>query len=130
MERKFIFIVGICGAIAVVLGAFGAHQLSNLLAEKQLSSFKTGVQYQFYHTLAMFGTALYYKQSQHQVLVKRAFMAFLIGVILFSGSLYLLSLRELIGISSWAKILGPITPIGGLAFIIGWVLLAYEATKK
>lgn len=114
-------VVGVLGILAVVLGAFGAHSLKDVLSEIQISSYKTGVQYHFYHLLALFATAVLYS-THPNVWLRRSFYMFLIGIILFSGSLYMLSCRELIGLANY-KWLGPLTPIGGVFLICGWVSL-------
>ncbi len=105
---------------AVILGAFGAHGLEGSLSPEQLETYKTGVTYQFYHALALLFLGLY---SQHNPskLLKWAGILFSVGIFLFSGSIYLLACKDLLGIASW-KWLGPITPIGGTLFIIGWGL--------
>jgi len=124
---KSIQIRGIIFAgIAVVLGAFGAHALKALLPLDRLQIFETGVRYQFMHALALIILSLSManaKKQEHTTIatkwMKRAATAFTIGIILFSGSLYLLSTNSILPISigNW---MGPITPIGGLFFISGW----------
>lgn len=113
--------------MAVGLGAFGAHGLENKLSELQIATYKTGVQYHFYHIFAIIACVTMSLLRPHRFF-RMAALAFTIGILLFSGSLYLLSCRELIGLSSW-KWLGPLTPIGGLAFIIGWGLFTNGAVK-
>lgn len=121
MHSKFkllILITSALGAIAVVMGAFGSHFLAERLSEKSLSAYKTGVNYQFYHTLALFGTALLYRIYR----IKGLFyvgLYFLAGITLFSGSLYLLSLQSLMGITL-PKVIGLLTPLGGLVLIFAW----------
>ncbi|MEO7177153.1 MAG: DUF423 domain-containing protein, partial [Saprospiraceae bacterium] len=121
-------LVACFGMIAVGLGAFGAHSLKSLIPTDQINIYQTGVTYQFYHTLAMFGIYLIYLQQPSQSL-QYAFLGMLIGICLFSGSLYLLSCRSLLGIEGW-KFLGPITPIGGLSFIVGWFFLLWHSIKQ
>jgi uncharacterized membrane protein YgdD (TMEM256/DUF423 family) len=119
--QNLIRIVGISGLIAVSLGALGAHYLTTKIESAQLLSFKTGVQFHIYHTLALFICGLWLKfNTQKQI--KYASCFFLLGIILFSGSIYLLSLKDWIGIPN-LKYLGPITPIGGFFFILGWATL-------
>lgn len=125
MAKNYLILVGVLGVLAVSLGAFGAHTLSALVTKKSLSAFQTGVQYHFYHTFTIFGTALLISKSNHPNLMKKAILAFIVGIILFSGSLYLLACSKILGINHLNKIIGPITPIGGVAFIIGWSLLIY-----
>lgn len=121
-------IISITGAVVVAIGAFGAHGLKPLLTEDQLTTYHTGVSYHFYHLMAMCFTFLWVQHSD-SIWAKRAFWAFLIGIIMFSGSLYLLSIREVIGLSSY-RWLGPITPIGGLSFILAWIFLGISANSN
>jgi len=114
IARLFLSIGAISGALAVMLGAFGAHGLKDKLSDKMLTNYMTGVEYHFYHTFAILAVGLLAMHVQPRLLV--------IGIILFSGSLYIMALT---GITK----LGAITPIGGLAFIIGWILLAITAFK-
>ena len=126
--KNIIAIAAISGMIAVIMGAFGAHALKEVLTETQLSSYKTGNNYQFYHTLLLIVIGILYKFGPSKLL-KNAAWACIIGILFFSGSLYLLSCRELLGIES-TKILGPITPIGGLFFTVSWLLLAWNYIIK
>ena len=126
-------IIGLLGAIAVALGALGAHFLkgklsTGLITPDQLNGFDTAVKYQMYHLLAMLALVLLSKHSSHKF-IHWAYNCFLTGIILFSGSLYFLCTRNLFG-ADWLKVLGPITPIGGLFFIAGWIFLALTALKK
>lgn len=114
MNRNWLGIAAINGALAVMAGAFAAHGLKARLSPDSLAVFETGARYQMYHALAMAMTAL--------VAARSAAIAFLAGIVLFSGSLYLLALTG-------TPILGAITPLGGLCFIAGWVLLAWRAFK-
>jgi uncharacterized membrane protein YgdD (TMEM256/DUF423 family) len=123
MNTKRVFVIAaLLSLTAVILGAFGAHSLREVLPTERLESFETGVRYQFYHSFALFLTGLFFHHFPGGKL-KLASWFFLLGVILFSGSIYLLSCRDLLGIASWSW-LGPITPIGGLSFMIGWGLLS------
>lgn len=120
MARWFIILAAFSGMLAVGIGAFGAHALKSHLDEYALSIYQTAVQYQFYHSLALLGVGLlclWYPQSR---LLLASGIAFFAGILVFSGSLYLLSFTGI----RW---LGAITPIGGLAFIAGWVLLLVTA---
>lgn len=119
MERKGIIRAGILGVIGVLLGAFGAHALKSVLNADQLLSFNTGVRYQMIHALAILAVTLIYSKFPLKAF-KVSVGLFFFGVILFSGSIYLLSIRELIAMP-WLKFLGPITPIGGTLIIAGWV---------
>ena len=113
------------GALAVVLGAFGAHGLKNILPIDKLATFKTGVTYHFYHTISLLFVAIVVKMNPTKWF-RWASLCFIIGIILFSGSLYLLATRDVIGLSTY-KWLGPITPIGGVFFILGWLALGIGA---
>jgi len=115
--HKGIFKLGsILAAVTVLLGAFAAHGLRSRLSEYGFSVFETGVKYQFYHTIAIMIAALAYREANPK-LVLNAARLFLVGIIVFSGSLYLLALNE------GLKWLGAITPFGGVSFIAGWVML-------
>jgi uncharacterized membrane protein YgdD (TMEM256/DUF423 family) len=123
--RKTFFRFGILFALlAVILGAFGAHALKEHLSPEQLASYETGIRYQFYHALALlFLSVLMYKRKTS--LSSYSGWFFIAGTILFSGSIYLLALRNIMGFSaSW---LGPITPFGGVLLIIGWALLFFSS---
>ena len=117
----FIVCAAVSGFIAVGLGAFGAHGLKGLLAPYLMDVYQTGVQYQFYHTLALLAVALLNLYKPHKGL-QIAGWSFVVGILLFSGSLYLLALSG----THW---LGAVTPIGGLAFLTGWASLAYAALQ-
>jgi uncharacterized membrane protein YgdD (TMEM256/DUF423 family) len=123
MEKKMLQLAALSGAIAVILGAFGAHGLKAVLSPESLLTFDTGVKYQFYHSFAMLATYIMYTQSPLQSLV-RAFYAFGIGILLFSGSLYFLATRSLHGVD--IGLLGLVTPIGGVFFIGGWIFLFFS----
>ncbi len=103
-------------ALSVILGAFGAHALRDSLPDAHLATFQTAVQYQFYHAVGMILTARFSK-------LKKVGWIFLAGVILFSGSLYLLVLTDV-------KQFGMITPLGGLLFITGWILMGITLWKE
>ena len=115
------------GGLAVVLGAFGAHALKARLAEAALQTFETGVRYQMYHAIAILA-AVWLADRLQSGLPLAAGWLFLGGVVLFSGSLYLLATRTLLGIETWTW-LGPITPLGGLCFISGWIVLTVAALR-
>jgi uncharacterized membrane protein YgdD (TMEM256/DUF423 family) len=117
------------GALAVGIGAFGAHGLKELVAPEQLVTFGTGVRYHFYHVFAIgLAVALSAVSGINQQRLRQAVFAWAIGILLFSGSLYLLSLQAVIDLP--VAILGPVTPIGGLFFIVGWVLLFLAARRN
>ncbi len=114
-------------ALAVILGAFGAHALKAKLAPDQLLVFETGVRYQFYHSMALFVAGIAWLSYPFKA-VKLAATFFIVGILLFSGSLYAMSLLSMgqVGIGP----LGILTPIGGLFFIMGWVSLLLGFLKK
>jgi uncharacterized membrane protein YgdD (TMEM256/DUF423 family) len=125
--------IGILGALAVMLGAMGAHFLkgklqSGLISPDQLDGFEKGVKYQVYHTIAMMLLLLLHKEWPSKYF-EWAWSFFFWGIILFSGSLYFLCTRNLFG-ADWLKLLGPVTPIGGLCFIAGWLCLIPAGVKK
>ena len=126
--RKLYVTTFMFGALAVVLGAFGAHLLAEQLPMKQLSSYKTGVLYHFIHVIAALGVLNIVKQKSSKAL-RITVILFLSGIVLFSGSIYLLATRDVIGLSNY-KWLGPITPIGGVLFIAGWINAAIYFLKK
>jgi uncharacterized membrane protein YgdD (TMEM256/DUF423 family) len=118
---KIFFIIGsLSGALAVMLGAFGSHGLRRRLTAEAMSTFEIGVRYQMYHALAMIAASIAGGQWRASSLPTAAGWLFVIGTLLFSGSLYLLVFTQ----KRW---LGAITPFGGLAFIAGWVCLALSA---
>ena len=125
MNRKLVATACIFGVLAVISGAFGAHGLKAVLNEQQLEQWKTAVSYQFYHTFALLFLSLVNVKSK---LLNIAYWGFTIGIILFSGSIYLLSTRNITGFD-W-PFLGPVTPVGGLFFIIGWLCLFIAAIKS
>ena len=123
MARIFLAIASALGGISVVLGAFASHSLKDKLSERALEIWETGTKYQMYHALALILVALLLSSlSEESLPLVVAGYAFIAGVVLFSGSLYALSL-------SGIKWLGAITPFGGVAFIIGWSCLAVAAGK-
>jgi len=111
---------------AVILGAFGAHALKEVLSESQLSSFQTGVRYQFFHGLAIL--ILSFNMNYFTDRLSSIIKIMSAGIILFSFSIYLLNIQDLIGFSM--SFLGPITPIGGLLLIISWILLFFSIKKQ
>ena len=123
MHKGFLRTAAWLAAIAVALGAFGAHGLKKIVPPDTVSSFETGVRYQFYHV-----TAMLLEKFPGKWLV-RAGYAFIIGIFLFSGSLYLLTAikaTEQVGLQG----IGIITPFGGVFFILGWVCLAVGLSKR
>lgn len=122
MARTFILIAAVSGFLSVVVGAFAAHGLKKVLAPEMIEVVKTGVQYQMYHALALLMVALLLIHKPSTSGLKAGGWAFILGSLMFSGSLYALAL----GAPHW---LGPITPLGGLCFLMGWVLLAVAAWR-
>ncbi|MHC8302898.1 DUF423 domain-containing protein [Pseudomonas sp. ZS1P83] len=121
MLRGFLMLAAFFGFTGVALGAFAAHGLKNRLTPEYLAIFHTGVTYQLVHTLALLGVALLATQIPGR-LITWAGASFVIGILLFSGSLYLLTMT---GVSQ----LGIITPFGGLAFLVGWFCLGLAAWR-
>lgn len=119
MNKRIILTGTLFGLLGVVLGAFGAHGLEGKISDASLDNYKTAVSYQFYHTFAILYLATFSRAKNG--LINFSFLAFTVGILLFSGSLYLLSTREITQFSS--SVLGPITPIGGLCFVLGWISL-------
>ena len=129
MRKNYIIAAAIFGGLAVAIGAFGAHGLENITKdEKILHGFQTGVQYQMYHALALLAVAILF-ESFSSSWMKWAANCFITGILLFSGSLYLLTFLKIEG-STAIRFVGPITPIGGLFFIAGWLLLLLAVKKK
>lgn len=120
-NKNIVTTAAILGAITIAIGAFGAHGLKQLIDAKAITAFETGVRYQMYHVFALLivGFASVLKPSTQ----KWIFRFFIMGILFFSGSIYLLSLNELFVFDT--KSIGFITPIGGLFFIMGWLRLAY-----
>ncbi len=122
--NTFLSLGSLFGLLAVIIGAFGAHGLENNLTEHALARYHTGVEYQFYHVMALLVLGVIVSQlSTTPSLIQYSGIAFTVGILLFSGSLYLYALT---GITKF----GMITPIGGLAFIVGWVCLLIYAIKS
>jgi len=122
MQKIFGTIAAIYGALAVILGAFGAHALKDKLDAYQHTIFEKAVSYQFYHVAVLLTVALLADKLRSKTLLYSGWL-FTVGILFFSGSLYLLATRELLSINALTPILGPITPIGGLCFIAGWIFL-------
>ncbi|MFD1631444.1 DUF423 domain-containing protein [Pseudopedobacter beijingensis] len=127
MNKRIIISAAVFGALAVVLGAFGAHALKGVLTSYGAEIWNKAVQYQFYHTLALLFLSTFARYKNN--LINFSSYCFTLGIVLFSGSLYLLALRDFLNINSFAGILGPITPIGGLLFILGWGALLFAAIR-
>lgn len=126
MNKRIILTASFFGALAVMLGAFGAHGLKQIIAPEQLVTWQKGVEYQFYHTFAILYLSTFARYKNK--LISISYLFFTLGIVLFSGSLYLLSIRYAFNLQ-FASLLGPITPIGGVCLIIGWVFLFLAALK-
>lgn len=126
MNRKIVITAAVLGLISIVLGAFGAHALKKVLTVEQLVSFETGVRYQMYHALFLLfiGTTQFLTEKAK----KYVYYTALTGVILFSGSIFLLATQEISQINF--RFLGPLTPIGGVFLISSWLLLAVYVCKQ
>ena len=121
MTRLFLAIAAILAGLSVAAGAFASHALKEKLSERFLEIFETGARYQMYHALALLLVAVLLSRAEvAQVLLTVAGWSFIAGIAIFSGSLYLLSLTGI-------KWLGAITPLGGVAFLVGWGCLAIAA---
>jgi uncharacterized membrane protein YgdD (TMEM256/DUF423 family) len=123
MDRNFLLIGAVLGFLAVAFGAFGAHALKSRLTPELLLVFETGVRYQMYHVFALLIVAAAIGHIGSARLLVTAGWFFFAGILLFSGSLYALALTDV-------RILGAITPLGGLMFLIGWACLAIFAAAK
>lgn len=128
MYKTAMIFGAIFAAIAVILGAFGAHALKEVLTPEQLQTFETGVKYQMYHSFALLITGVAYQHLPVATL-RRATICFITGIVLFCGSLYLLTMMKMNGQVGLGG-LGLITPIGGLFFIIGWLLFCVAFLQK
>jgi len=123
MAKLFITMAAFSGMFAVMFGAFGAHALKNRLDDYALGVFETAVQYHFYHSIALLAVGILALSLPDSPLLKSSGWLFAAGLVVFSGSLYVLSLTGV----RW---LGAVTPLGGLAFIAGWACLAVAAWKS
>lgn len=127
MSKRFIRYAAILGALSVALGAFGAHALKQFVDAAAVATFDTGVRYQFYHTIALLAIGILYRRMPGK-LMEWAGILFISGIVLFSGSLYLLTYlkaTDTVGL----KGVGAITPLGGLCFIAGWICLFIQSFK-
>ncbi|EZP75369.1 hypothetical protein H839_17753 [Parageobacillus genomosp. 1] len=120
--KTFVFLGALNAFLAVALGAFGAHGLEGKIPERYLEIWKTAVQYQMFHALGLLVVGLLLGKFPQAGLISTAGWIMFIGIVLFSGSLYVLSVTQI-------KPLGAITPFGGVAFLIAWVLIGYAAMK-
>lgn len=121
-NRNWLIVAVLHAAVAVMLGAFGAHGLKTLVAPQQIETFKTGVQYHFYHALGI-ALAVIVSQFIDNQRIRAACRLFTLGIACFSGSLYLFTFFEATG-TEGSRLIGLLTPLGGIFFILGWLSLA------
>ena len=121
--NKNLTIISLLGLFAVVLGAFGAHALKEILSAESLKSFETAVRYQMYHVLVLLFVNIYSGFSTKQKLIISNL--FFIGIVLFSGSIYIIQLTSITAKSIWF-----VTPLGGLFLILGWIAMIYIFVKN
>ncbi|TRX70453.1 DUF423 domain-containing protein [Carboxylicivirga sp. M1479] len=126
MKQLVLIMASIYGGLSVILGAMGAHALKKVLTEAQLQSFEVGVKYQMYHAIVLLVLGFFLTfDTRLQTIMG---WSYIIGTLLFSLSIYLLSTQSLLGLS--LRFLGPITPLGGLLLIVGWCLLLVHVIKN
>jgi uncharacterized membrane protein YgdD (TMEM256/DUF423 family) len=128
MHKGFLQTAALLGALAVALGAFGAHGLKKIVPPETVTTFETGVRYQFYHVFALLAVAILFGSFPGKNL-QYAGICCIVGIILFSGSLYILTALQAtktVGLRG----IGAITPIGGVFFIVGWIFLFLSILKK
>ncbi|KGP80796.1 DUF423 domain-containing protein [Paenibacillus sp. UMB7766-LJ446] len=123
MQRKWMMMGAVLTMLSVAIGAFGAHMLKESIGADAIAVYETGVQYHMIHAIGLLIIGLTAGQLGPSTKLKWAARLLFIGIIVFSGSLYVLSI-------SGIKILGAITPIGGVAFIVGWLLLAMDVWQR
>ena len=132
LSKYFISIAAFLGALTVALGAFGAHALKAVLSPAALTTYETAVRYQMYHVVALLFTEILLQKassSKQQKLLSRAGLFFMDGIVLFSGSLYFIVAKPFLGIEglNWV---GAITPMGGLLWMVAWVLLGLSQLQS
>ena len=127
MNKRIINTAAIFGILAVVFGAFGAHALKARISPLELETWKTAVDYQFYHVFALLFLSSYSKAPNK--FLNWSFWCFTVGIVLFSGSLYLIATKNLFQIQQ-ISFFGPLTPVGGLFFISGWLFLLLSSLKN
>ena len=128
MHKGFLKAAAVIGALSVILGAFAAHSLKASVSDYAVSIFETGVRYQFYHAFALLASGILYKEFQNKF-IRWSGILFITGIILFSGSLYILTFIKA-AVKPGYDWIGAITPIGGLCFIAGWLCLFFGVFKK
>ena len=126
-SRSIIAIAAGILVLSVLMGAFGAHSLEDQLSVDQMTTFETGLTYQFYHALGLLFIGLYVKMKP-SINLTWTVVFFCMGILLFSGSIYLLATKDLTGLST--RILGPITPLGGMFLVLGWASLLWAVVRS
>ncbi|WP_299495547.1 DUF423 domain-containing protein [uncultured Shewanella sp.] len=122
MRSGFLLLAGLSGFLAVSLGAFGAHSLKDMASPEMIRIFNLGVEYQFYHTFALIAVAFAGHWLPSRILNWAGYL-FILGIVLFSGSLYIYALTQ----TAW---LGAVTPLGGLSFLLGWLFIAVAVWRN
>jgi uncharacterized membrane protein YgdD (TMEM256/DUF423 family) len=128
MHRSFLNIAAALAGLAVILGAFGAHGLKKIVPPESVATFETGVRYHFYHSIALLAAGILYERFRNKWIIYSGY-SFMLGILLFSGSLYLLTALKAtntVGLSG----IGIITPFGGLFFIAGWISMMVAFNVK
>ena len=121
MHKKLIRLASVLMILGIIMGAFGAHFLKPKISATAISAFHTGILYHLIHAIGLL--ILGVSSIPRSKLFKRCIFFLILGIILFSGSLYLLSIKEFFASRSIFKFIGPLTPIGGISFIVGWIFL-------
>ncbi len=127
MHKGFIRTATLLGALSVALGAFGAHALKQQVSDYSVDIFETGVRYQFYHVFALLASGILYKEFRNRFIIWAGIL-FIMGIVFFSGSLYCLMFIKAAVLPGY-KWVGAITPLGGFAFILGWIFLFIGCSK-
>ena len=128
MHKGYIKMAALLGALSVALGAFAAHTLKGSVSDYALEIFETSVRYQFYHVFALLGVGIVYKEFPNNTMIWSGRL-FIAGMILFSGSLYILAAIKA-AVQPGYNWIGAITPLGGLCFILGWIFLFAACKRK
>ncbi|NEU09507.1 DUF423 domain-containing protein [Flavihumibacter sp. R14] len=127
MNKRIIITASLFGMLAVILGAFGAHGVKPKISPDEMHIWQTAVDYHFYHVFALLFLSTFSRFRSR--LINISYLFFTIGIILFSGSLYILAAKSILGITQ-TSFIGPVTPVGGLCFIIGWTALLLAAIRN
>ena len=127
MNKRIIITASLFGILAVILGAFGAHGLKGKIDANELQTWETAVQYHFYHVLALLFLSTFSRFKCR--LINFSYWSFTLGIVLFSGSLYVLAAKDILNITQ-TSFIGPVTPVGGLFFIIGWTTLLLATIRN